>query len=321
MDTSRKKKIEQTFDSGISDYIQERYARIDTFTRKLFSFKGALGVHRKALGRDLIRVPLNIAWAVPYIVVRTGSFVLRKTGLHKAVQVLDKMPSGIKTEIQKEVEWLIYTDLLELPFKQGQRQSTKDMLLASILDQQAISEDIHLALVKIGAKAEDHDFKQALTLKLKEYGTSRTAIADLSGNILMLASGYLAFQKATPGALSGGTALATVVAQQIAISNSWWPVFYSFWYSLFPVTPSFGLIAASTGILMAGLAVLTTFSGIVADPIQARLGIHQKRLRKLVAALETELRGETKSDYKLREIYLARIFDFLDILRTASKLA
>jgi hypothetical protein len=321
MDDSAKRKIEMAVDLGISNYIQIRYAKIDSFTKKYFSFRGALRLHKKALGKDLYRVPLNIAWAVPYIVFRTGRFILRRTGAGKTFQVLDKMPPGFKTEVQKEVEWLIHTELLELPYRQEQRQSTNDMLLASILDQKTISEDIHLALMKIGVKAQDPDFKQALTMKLKEYGTSRTAIADLSGNILMLASGYLAFQKTTPGALSGGTALATVVAQQIAISNSWWPLFYSFWYSLFPVTPSLGLIAASTGVLMAGLAVITTFSGIVADPIQAKLGVHQRRLTKLITALEKELRGETKSEYKLRDIYLARIFDFIDILKTASKLA
>ena len=136
----------------------------------------------------------------------------------------------------------------------------------------------------------------------------------------MLASGYVAFQKATPGAISGGTALATAVAQHLAISNSWWPLFYSFWYSLFPVTPTLGLVVASTGALMTGLAILTTFSGIVTDPLQVKLGIHQKRLKKIVVSLEKELKGKTKSEFKLRDVYVARIFDFMDILKMVSRL-
>ena len=141
------------------------------------------------------------------------------------------MPPGFKTEVQKEVEWLIVTELLELPHKQDKRLSKNDMLLTSILEQEMISNELHAMLTIIGARAEDSAFKEELSVKLKEYNTTRTATADLSGNILMMASGYLAFHKATPGAISGGTALATVMAQHVAISNSWWPFFYSFWYA------------------------------------------------------------------------------------------
>jgi hypothetical protein len=321
MNDLSKSKIKKAVDIGIEAYIHTRYKAVTPFCEKYFSFMGACRLHKKALGRDLYRVPLNIAWAVPYLCVRSGSIILRKIGNRNIVHLLEKMPPGFKTEVQKEVEWLIITELLELPYEQNKRLSKKDMLLTSILEQEMISGELHSMLTKIGAKAEDAAFKEALSVKLSEYNTSRTATADLSGNILMLASGYLAFQKATPGAISGGTALATVMAQHFAISNSWWPFFYSFWYSLFPVTPSLGLIAASTGALMAGLAIITTFSGIIADPLQAKLGIHQRRLKKLINSLEDELKGKTVSEFRLRDIYAARIFDFLDILKSVSKLA
>ena len=80
------------------------------------------------------------------------------------------------------------------------------------------------------------------------------------------------------------------------------------------------MVVASTGALMTGLAILTTFSGIVTDPLQVKLGIHQKRLKKIVVSLEKELKGKTKSEFKLRDVYVARIFDFMDILKMVSRL-
>jgi hypothetical protein len=313
--------IEKAVDTGIDLYIQTRLDRVEPFVKRYFSLRGALKLHRKALGRDLYRVPLNIAWAVPYLIMRISGGIMYRTGMKRAANVLDQIPVGFKTNIQREVEWLLHTELLELPYEQDRRRSNKDLLLTSILEQEMISKEIQDALRKIGRKAADPDFKKALEKKMGAYATSRTAVSELTGSLLMLASGYLTFQKTTPGVISGGSAVAAFIANYLAISNFWLGSFMgSIYYSLFPATPSFALIAASTGSLMAGMAIVSTFAGIIADPLQAKLGIHQKRLVKLISALAKELKGETKSDYKLREIYLARIFDFLDILRTASKL-
>jgi hypothetical protein len=44
--------------------------------------------------------------------------------------------------------------------------------------------------------------------------------------------------------------------------------------------------------------------GIITDPIQARLGIHEKRLNRLIDSLENTLMDKGDSDLKLRVIYL-----------------
>ena len=50
-----------------------------------------------------------------------------------------------------------------------------------------------------------------------------------------------------------------------------------------------------------------------------KLGIHQKRLNKLIDCLDRELRGLGDSKFKVRDQYVARIFDLLDLLKKASR--
>jgi len=64
---------------------------------------------------------------------------------------------------------------------------------------------------------------------------------------------------------------------------------------------------------------VSTFIGIFTDPIQAKLGIHERRLKKLVAAVGKDLRGEASSNFKLREKYIGRLFDVVDILSTVGR--
>jgi hypothetical protein len=45
-------------------------------------------------------------------------------------------------------------------------------------------------------------------------------------------------------------------------------------------------------------------------------GLHQKKLRRLVDALENQLSGIGSESYQLREGLIARILDLLDILRS-----
>ena len=119
---------------------------------------------------------------------------------------------------------------------------------------------------------------------------------------------------------SAGNLAATAIAQQIAISNFFLhPKLGAIWYSIFPVTPSIGLIIASTGTLMAALAVITSFIGLIADPVQVKLGIHKKRLMKFIDLLKSELTGKGKSEYKIKDHYLARVFDIIDLLKLAAK--
>ncbi len=273
--------VNAAVNSGIDHYIAARKARVPAFVKRHFSFKGALQLHRKALGPDLYKAPLNIFWLLPATLSKTAVYLLEKAGAKKIAQILKRMPSGWQTDVQKEINWLIYTELLELPYRQDDRVSTKDALLEEILRDPELN-------------------------------------ALLAGSIITLSTGYAALHKAVPGALAGGSAVAAVIAEKIAIAQFWLgPTLGAWYYSLFPAAASTGLVVAATASLMAGLALLSTFTGIVTDPLQARLGLHQKRLHKFLDALHAELAGTKPSQYHIKEQYIARVFDIIDLLSTA----
>jgi hypothetical protein len=116
-------------------------------------------------------------------------------------ELVRKLPAGFDTRVQKEVKWLIYTELLEIPFERKKRKSSHDALLVQIINQRQISDLFTPELAKIHAK----------------------------------------------------------------------------------------------------------------------LGLHRKRLLKLIDCLEKELKGQGDSRYKIREHYISRVFDLLDMLRTAAR--
>jgi hypothetical protein len=72
---------------------------------------------------------------------------------------------------------------------------------------------------------------------------------------------------------------------------------------------------------MAVATVMVAFSGVVTDPVQRRLGMHQRRLHRLIDCLELELKGRGDSRFTVRDHYVARVLDLLDVLRAARRLA
>ena len=93
----------------------------------------------------------------------------------------------------------------------------------------------------------------------------------------------------------------------------------AWYYAVFPVAASAGLVAATTGALLAAGGVVTALAWIVLDPLLATTGIHRRRLDRFVTAVDEELRGGRGGAYRVRDHYLARVFDVLEMLRAATK--
>jgi len=311
--------VDRAINRAINRYIEQRYAKIPGFVKKYFSFKGALRLHRKALGADLYKGPLNISWSVPYVILKATAAIFKKAGSKRIPALFARVPHGFETNVQKEVKWLIYTELLEIPYQQGKRSATRDALLEEILNQPEVASLIVEQFSKISKKSNDPEFRARLEENLREYSGSRTAAADLAGTIITLSVGATLFKQMTPGAMATGTAVATAIAQHSAVSNFvLGPALGSLWYSVFPASASMGLIVATTGTIMAAMSVVTSFAGIITDPIQTRLGVHQRRLQKFVDCIGKELKGTGASKFEIKDQYIARVFDILDILKTAA---
>ena len=63
------------------------------------------------------------------------------------------------------------------------------------------------------------------------------------------------------------------------------------------------------------------FSSVITDPIQYKLEIHGKRLNRLIDSIEKELRGMGNSKFKIRDQYIARVFDLFDLVMKAARTA
>jgi hypothetical protein len=320
MDIGLQQTLQHAVEHGIEAYITSRRASIPGFIDRHFSFRGALALHRKTFGRDWYKHPVNLVWGLPVTLVKGAADLLEEAGAQRTAQWLHRMPRGMPTVLHQELQWLLYTDLLELPYAQEDRASHRDALLEHILAAPGIAELCEEYLTTLHSVAERPAFRAALERHLEEYGKTRGAVSELAGSLLNLAAGYVALRKATPGALSAGTATATAIAQHIAIAHFWLGSTVGTWYyAVFPVSASAGLVAATTGAMLAAVGVVTALAWIVLDPVLATTGIHRRRLDRFVTALGEEMRGGRRGEYRVRDHYIARVFDVLEMLRVATK--
>ncbi|MGH6913733.1 MAG: DUF6635 family protein, partial [Geminicoccales bacterium] len=91
------------------------------------------------------------------------------------------------------------------------------------------------------------------------------------------------------------------------------------WYGWFPAAPSAGLVAGATGGLVLLTATTAAFAGVIADPVQRAFGLHQRRLHRLIDALGRELEGDSEAAFDVRDHYVARIFDLVDLGRATAR--
>jgi len=304
---------------GAQKYFVQRRERVIPFVEKHYSLKGALQINREALGKDLLRAPANLLWAMPYLGIHVSSYVLAKAKLRSLSDRLAKVPSGFRTCVQQEIEWLVRTELFELPFSQGDRRFEHDALLSAVLAQPELSELLMRNLERIHQLRDKPDFQAQLTQQLCAYTDTRIAAADLACGVLTLSAGAVMFKQLTPGAMSTGSALAAAIAQHSAISHFMFgSSLGSVYYSIFPATASLGLLAATTGGVLAALGVLSAFSGVITDPLQKQFGVHERRLYKLIDSLEAQFLEQSNNGFYPKDHYIARIFDLFDMLKTAS---
>jgi hypothetical protein len=128
------------------------------------------------------------------------------------------------------------------------------------------------------------------------------------------------FQQLTPGTFTLAPVLAAALAHQAAVAS--FPLgagLGGLWYAWFPAQASAGLLLGTTGGLMLLTAFTAGFAGVIGDPIQRALGLHARRLHRLIDALDRELHGESEVAFQVRDHYLARIFDLVDLGRAAAR--
>ncbi|WP_052808401.1 DUF6635 family protein [Methyloterricola oryzae] len=219
MEKNERKRIEEAVSYGIAAYLARRKAMIPPFVERHFSFRGAFALQRRTLLHDIYKVPVKGLWALPAFAAHGADFLCAKLGAARVRARLRKILSGRTTRYQEIINWVIQTELLELPCVQGSRIATKDALFHYVLEEPEVEGVCADYLAGGKARSQSTAFRQALEANLAEYKKTRLAVSELAGNIIPLASGYAALQKATPSLLSASTAAARTLAQQLAINH------------------------------------------------------------------------------------------------------
>src|SRR5690348_18404566 len=106
---------------AVRRYVDSRRARLDAFVDRHFTFAGSVALHRRALGWDLLRAPANLFLAGPALAVKLMAWAARRAGMEGVAAWLARRRLLLETEVAREIEWLVATELLEIPCRRRDR--------------------------------------------------------------------------------------------------------------------------------------------------------------------------------------------------------
>jgi len=312
--------VRDIVDQAVSRYCAARRGKVEQFAKDNFSFMGSLRLHRHAIGLDILRAPANLALTAPLVTAQILAKGARMLRLETGADWLESRRFYLTTDVARELERRLFADLFELPYRHGARASEHDALAEQLLLDPRIEGAIDERMKEVGVSGDDRDFRAWLSGAVDIYQSTRVSSADMSNTLLGAGIGAVTFTKLTPGMMSLGPVAAHAIVQSAAIAS--FPLgagLGGLWYGLFPAVAPAAVTIGTTGGVFAAGAVFAAFSGVISDPVQRLFGIHQRRIKKLLDALETELRGKGKARFTVRDHYVARIFDLfegLNVLRT-----
>ncbi len=307
---------------GIRRYFAARRERVRPFVDRHFSLRGTAALHRAALGFDVLRAPANLLLAGPQGAMKAAGAAAGRLGAERLSRRAATRNLLLRTNVSRRLEALICTELLELPYGATGHEAPRDALAETILADDRVAALAAETLLAIGRRADDPAFRARLTEAMGSYAATRAAAAEITTSLLTVSSGAMALKQLTPGVLTLGPALAALIAQQSAIAA--FPLgtgLGSLWYAMFPAAPAVLLVAGLTGGLMVAASCVAAFAGLISDPVQRRLGLHTRRLNRMLDALERQMLDPAAPAFAVHDHYVARLLDVFDLLGSAYRLA
>ncbi len=287
----------------------ERRKLVDAFVQRHFTWPGTLRLHGAALGLDILRAPINVMLSPILLLARGLAWICRKLRWARAADWLADRRLLLRTAVSARVEAAILGELLDVPLAAGRALPDRAAMSRAIL----AAPQFRAMIRSQGSVAEAQRVADRITGAIGDYTGTRSSIAEFTTGLVTLAIGAFAFQALTPGMISMAPGVAGAVSQGTAVAE--FPLGASLggvWYGVFPVGPSPALIAATVAGLMLMGSVIAAFAGVIADPVQVRLGIHRRRLLRLLDTLDAEIGGSRDRPFAAREHALARVFDLWD---------
>jgi len=293
-------------------YFRKCRSRVPRFVDQTFALRPALALHKHALGHDLWRAPLNTAMMVPQLGLNLAAKALRRAGRAETAEWLASRELFFKTSVAQAIERKLFVELLELPYSGPLRPSHRDALAEEILADPRLPQAL-AALEGPWGQIERERIQRRLEDNIAIYLNSRTAAAEIANAFATLGIGAALLHQATPGVLTFGPALAQLVANHIAYGAIPGGGVAA---GLLPAIPKAALVVGTTGAVLAASAAAAAFSGIVTDPAQRALGLHHRRLVRLLDALEAGFRGDD-ARLSVKDHYAARLLDLVDAMAAA----
>lgn len=280
---------------------------IDAFARRHFTWPGTLHLHRAVLGADILRAPVNVLLAPVLLLVRLLALGARGAGLQRTARWLGARRVLLRTAVTARVEAMVLTELLNVPLRAGTPDDAA--LRRAIL----VAPSLRGAVRACATPAEAEAMAARIMAAVATYGGTRAAMSEIATALATLAVGALAFGALTPGMVTMAPGVAEALARDAAVDG--FPLgrtLGAVWYGVVPVGPSPGLMAATlAGLVMLG-SVLGAFAGVLADPLQVRLGVHRRRLARLMRTLDAELHRGDAAPFAAPEHLVVRVFDLWD---------
>jgi hypothetical protein len=271
----------------VDSYIQACRQRIPTFIDTHYSWRGAWKLNRLAWGTDILVTPFNFVMGIPNFVLRVLAIVVECVGARRLAQGLLRKPLGIPTRVQETLTTKLMTDLLDLPLEPNQ-----------------------------ATDRVRHQVMIAARESLKIYVQTRNVAADITAGTLAALIGMAFLRQFTPGSVSAGAAIAHLVAKERAVSDFILGETLGRWYyAIFPVSPSFTVIVVVLLIVIATIAIVGAFSGMIHDPLQTMTGIHRRRLHRLLDTIEASTTQSNATGYRPKDTFFGRIYDLVDWLK------
>ena len=333
---------------AVDRYIEATRARIAPFVDDHFSFTGAWALHRRALGRDLLRAPVNVMLVLPQVVLLpAGAALARWVGWRRAADWLGsrqllRETGGQARRVQADGGGAVHGHRQRRP---RDRVARSHRVAAAPVSAGPARIDprcprrggarrpanrgrgprtaggtrsangrcgvppgpggqarrVQAESVRGGGAVHGHRQRgdrrrgvQAIDVRGDESGSgARPRSAPSATPSRAFPSG--------PGSAASGTACFRPRRVRSRRSGPW------------PAWPSRSACSRRSRDTLP----CPVQRRIVADPVQRRIGRHRRLLERLVAALGRSLRGGGPGRFAVRDHWIARLLDVVDLLRTA----
>lgn len=283
--------ISVAFEECVLHYIAKRRESITQFVARHFSLQETLAIQKQTFLRDVFVNPLNSLWSIPYLTFKKIIETLDKQGWRQFTVHFAKVPHGIKTGYQKEIETLVASEFL--CWNPDCKLENNELL--KIMHAHPVLRKVLFSNTAVGLSS-NLEFK----VVLENYSSSRASVADLAGSLLTVAAGWLYFGDKSLGILGIGDRIARRMAKDKAASH-----FFlgkgigSSFYTLFPPQPTASQIFLSTLTVGALLTVISLIASALSDPLRKKLRLQERKLNSLLDDLEIELLVHFKRRLKI----------------------